>query len=162
MCGKTTLWYRWYRCHIKSTALLGNVMLRQEAAEAGCIEAILFRDGFLTEASASNVFVVKDGVLLAPPKDNLILGGITYEAVIELARKNAVPIEIRKISRAEVASADELWLTSSSKEVLAITTLDEKPVGHGVYAGKPGPIFDRMAQWLRAATRAKVRDAVHA
>ena len=153
---------RWYRCQIKSTALLGNVLLRQQAADAGCIEAVLFRDGYLTEASASNVFVVRNAVLLAPPKDNLILGGITYDAVIELARGNGLAVELRKISRTEVATADELWLTSSSKEVLAITTLDEKPVGHGVYAGKPGPIFDRMAQWLRAATRAKVRNAVHA
>jgi D-alanine transaminase len=144
---------RWYRCHIKSTALLGNVLLRQEAAEAGCIECVLFRDGFLTEASASNVFVVKNGTLLAPPKDNLILAGITYDAVIELARANKLPLELRRISEAEVRAADELWLTSSSKEVLAITSLDEKPVGNG----KPGPVFARMAQWYTAAARAASR-----
>ena len=151
---------RWYRCHIKSTALLGNVLLRQEAAEAGCIECVLFRDGTLTEASASNVFVVKHGTLLAPPKDNLILAGITYDAVIDLARANHLPLELRRISEAEVRAADELWLTSSSKEVLAITTLDEKPVGAGI----PGPVFVRMAQWYRDAARAKARSSatVHA
>jgi D-alanine transaminase len=149
---------RWYRCHIKSTSLLGNVLLRQEAAEAGCIECVLFRDGYLTEASASNVFVVKNGVLLAPPKDNLILAGITYDVVLDLARANGLPVELRRISEAEVRNADELWLTSSSKEVLAITTLDEKPVGNG----QPGPIFAKMARWFTAAARAKKPAPAHA
>jgi D-alanine transaminase len=140
---------RWLRCHIKSTSLLGNVMLRQAAADAGCIECVLFRDGQLTEASASNVFAVKNGVLLAPTKDNLILAGITYDAVIDLAREHGMPVEVRTVSEAEVRNADELWLTSSSKEVLAIVSLDGKPVG----SGKPGPMFERMAAWYEAAKR---------
>jgi D-alanine transaminase len=152
---------RWLRCHVKSTALLGNVLLRQEAADAECAECVLFRDGYLTEASSSNVFVVRAGVLLAPPKDHLILAGITYEAVLDLARENGLPLEVRRISEAEVRSADELWLTSSSKEVLAITRLDGKPVG----SGKPGPVIAKMAQWFRAATRtqsARIAASVHA
>lgn len=154
---------RWLRCHIKSTSLLGNVLLRQAAADAGCIECVLFRDGYLTEASASNVFAVKNGVLLAPAKDHLILAGITYDAVIDLAREHGMPIEVRQVSEAEVRGADELWLTSSSKEVLAIIDLDGKPVG----SGKPGPMFERMANWYSAATRmaasgASAASAAHA
>lgn len=144
---------RWLRCNVKSTALLGNVLLRQQAADAGAAECVLFRDGWLTEASASNVFVVKDGTLLAPPADNLILSGITYEAVLELAREHAMPLQVRRISEAEVRAADELWLTSSSKEVLPITSLDGKPVGNG----KPGPQFARMFAWFEAATRRGAR-----
>ncbi len=137
---------RWLRCDIKSIALLPNVLLRQMAVDAGCAETILIRSGslaegnFLTEGAASNIFVVKDGTLLAPPKDNLMLPGITYDVVLELAAANAIPHEVRRISAAEVFTADELLLTSSTKEVLAITQLDGKPVG----TGKPGVMFDRL------------------
>jgi D-alanine transaminase len=137
---------RWLRCDIKSIALLPNVLLRQAAVEAGCAEAILIRDGsgiegaFLTEGAASNIFVVKDGKLLAPPKDNLMLPGITYDVILELATANGIPFEVRKVMKTEVLNADELLLTSSTKEVLAITTLDDKPVGNG----KPGPMFTRL------------------
>lgn len=149
---------RWLRCHIKSTSLLGNVLLRQEAADQGCIECVLFRDGHLTEASASNVFVVRDGVLLAPPKDNLILAGITYDVVIELARTHGMPLEIRPIQESEVRTADEIWLTSSSKEVLAVVRLDDQPVG----SGEPGALFHRMSSWYDAAKRPAVAAAAHA
>jgi D-alanine transaminase len=132
--------FRWEKCHIKSTSLLGNVLARQISAEAGAIETILFRDGMLTEASSSNVFIVKDGVVAAPPRDNLILLGITYELAAKLAREGALKLEVRPISEAQVRAADEVWLTSSTKEVLAVTTLDGKPVG----SGKPGPVFRRM------------------
>ena len=132
--------FRWEKCHVKSTSLLGNVLARQISADAGATETILFRDGFLTEASSSNVFVVKDGVVSAPPRDNLILMGITYDLVMQLAREGTVKLEVRKVPEAEVRSADEIWLSSSTKEVLAVTTLDGKPVG----AGKPGPLFRRM------------------
>jgi D-alanine transaminase len=132
--------FRWEKCHIKSTALLGNVLARQISADAGATETILFRDGRLTEASSSNVFVVKDGVVYAPPRDNLILMGITYDLVTQLAREGAVKLEQRAVSEAEVRAADEIWLSSSTKEVLAVTTLDGKPVG----AGRPGPVFRRM------------------
>ncbi|HET7728929.1 MAG TPA: aminotransferase class IV [Usitatibacter sp.] len=132
--------FRWEKCHIKSTSLLGNVLARQLSAEVGATETILFRDGFLTEASSSNVFVVKGGRVAAPPRDNLILMGITYDLLTRLAAEGAVDLEIRPVSEAEVRAADELWLSSSTKEVLAVTTLDGKPVG----GGKPGPVFRRM------------------
>lgn len=131
---------RWHRCDIKSISLIGNCLLRQVSADAGAVETILFRDGRLTEASASNVFVVRRGVILCPPKSNLILPGITYDVIAELAQSAGMPFEIRDVSEAEVRDADEVWVTSSSKEVLAIATLDGKPVG----AGKPGPVFQQM------------------
>jgi D-alanine transaminase len=132
--------FRWTKCHIKSTSLLGNILARQLSAEVGATETILLRDGMLTEASSSNVFVVKDGVVAAPPQDNLILLGITYDLVTRLAAEGAVRFEIRAITEAELRGADEVWLSSSTKEVLAVTTLDGKPVG----TGKPGPAFRRM------------------
>jgi len=131
---------RWHRCDIKSISLIGNCLLRQVSVDAGAVETILFRDGKLTEASASNVFVVKGGRILSPAKSNLILPGITYDVVLELAQSGGLPLELRDVSEAEVRGADELWVTSSSKEVLAIVTLDGKPVGEG----KPSPMFRRM------------------
>ncbi len=132
---------RWLRCDIKAIALLPNVLLRQMAVDAGCAETILIRENeFMTEGAASNIFVVKNGKLLAPPKDNLMLPGITYDVVLEIAAANHIPHEVRRISAVEVFAADELLLTSSTKEVLAITTLDGKPVG----TGKPGPMFARL------------------
>jgi D-alanine transaminase len=132
---------RWLRCDIKAIALLPNVLLRQAAVDAGCAEAVLIRDdAFLTEGAASNIFVVKNGKLLAPPKDNLMLPGITYDVILELAAANGIPYELRRISKAEVFDADELLLTSSTREVLAITTLDGKPVG----SGRPGAMFARL------------------
>ncbi len=134
---------RWLRCDIKAISLLPNVLLRQAAVDAGCAEAILIRDdSFLTEGAASNIFVVKNGILLAPPKDHLMLPGITYDVILELAEANAIPHEVRRIDKAEVFDADELLMTSSTKEVLAITTLDNKPVGNG----KPGMMFTRLYQ----------------
>ena len=131
---------RWHRCDIKSISLIGNCLLRQVSAEVGAAETILFRGGFLTEASASNVFVVKGVVILSLPKSNLILPGITYDVIAEIAQAAGLALEYREISEAEVRSADELWVTSSSKEVLAIVTLDGKPVA----GGKPGPLFRRV------------------
>ncbi|MBX3650471.1 MAG: D-amino acid aminotransferase [Burkholderiales bacterium] len=132
--------YRWLNCDIKSVSLLGNCLLRQLSVDAGAAETILFRDGKLTEASASNVFVVRDGVLLTPPKDNLVLPGITYDVVLEIARAREFQVEVRAVDETEVRAADEIWVTSSTKEVLAVTTLDGKPVGDG----RPGPLFRRM------------------
>jgi D-alanine transaminase len=131
---------RWHRCDIKSISLIGNCLLRQVSADVGAVETILFRDGILTEASASNVFVVKGGVILSPAKTNLILPGITYDVIAEIAQAAGLPLEYREISEAEVRAADEIWVTSSSKEVLAIVTLDGKPVA----GGKPGPVFRRV------------------
>ncbi len=132
---------RWLRCDIKAISLLPNVLLRQIAIDAGCAETLLIRDNdFLTEGAASNIFVVKKGALLAPPKDNLMLPGITYDVMLEIATANNIPFEVRRISVAEVFDADELLLTSSTREVLAITRLDGKPVG----TASPGPMFKRM------------------
>lgn len=132
--------YRWLNCDVKSVSLLGNCLLRQLSADVGAAETILFRDGHLTEASASNVFIVRDGVLLTPPKDNLVLPGITYDVVLEIARAREFQLEVRAVSEDEVRSADEIWVTSSTKEVLAVSSLDGKPVGDG----HPGPLFRRM------------------
>jgi D-alanine transaminase len=132
--------YRWLRCDIKSISLIGNVLLRQVSAEADAAETILFRDGRLTEASASNVFIVRRGAIAAPPKSALILPGVTYDVVVELAQAAGLPLELREVSEAEVRGADELWVTSSSKEVLAIVRLDGAPIGDG----RPGPVFRRM------------------
>jgi len=132
---------RWLRCDIKAISLLPNVLLRQMAIDAGCAETIMIRDNeFLTEGSSSNIFVVKDGVLLAPPKDNLMLPGITYDVVLELAAANGIPHQVRKVLLNEVLGADELLLTSSTKEVLAITVLDGKQIG----TGKPGTMFAKL------------------
>jgi len=132
--------FRWEKCHIKSTSLLGNVLARQVSADAGATETILLRDGMLTEAAASNVFVVKDGAVAAAPHDHHILLGITYELLAELAEGGHLRFEVRPVPEAELRAADEIWLSSSTKEVLAVTTLDGKPVGAGV----PGPVFRRM------------------
>jgi len=145
---------RWLRCDIKSIALLPNVLLRQVAVDAGCAETILIRDNkFMTEGSASNIFVVKNGTLLAPPKNNLMLPGITYDVILELAATNDIPYEIRKIDVMEVSTADELLLTSSTKEVLAITTLDDKPVG----SGKPGAMFAKLHKLYQAFKHSVMR-----
>lgn len=136
--------FRWLRCDIKSISLLGNCMLRTRAFDLNGVEAILVRDGLLTEASASNVFIVRDGVVLAPPKSHLMLPGITYDVVLEILQANGVAHALRPITEAELRTADEVWCTSTSKEVLAITTLDGKPVGRGAAAGKPGPAFARV------------------
>lgn len=131
---------RWQRCNIKAISLLANVLLKQQAIDAGVAEALLFRDGYLIEGAASNILIVSNGVLLAPPPSELMLTGITYDLVLELARKHNMPLEIRGITEAEVRQANEIWLTSSSKEVLAIVLLDGLPVG----SGRPGPIYQSM------------------
>ncbi|HWQ40061.1 MAG TPA: D-amino acid aminotransferase [Burkholderiales bacterium] len=136
---------RWLRCDIKATSLLPNVLLRQLAVDAGCVETILLRDGYLTEGAASNIFVVKAGTLLAPPKSHWMLPGITYDVVLELARGNGVRCEVRPVAESELRGADEVWLTSSTKEVLAVVVLDGRPVGNG----KPGRVFTRMYEWYQ-------------
>jgi len=144
---------RWLRCDIKSISLIGNCLLRQLSAAAGAAETILFRDGRLSEASASNVFVVRSGVIQAPPKSNLILPGITYDVVLELAQGARLPFEVRDLAEAEVRAADEIWVTSSSKEVFPIVKLDGRPVGEG----RPGPVFRRMFQLYQDFKREVMR-----
>jgi len=140
VCAISVADNRWLRCNIKAIALLANVLLRQQAVDVGCAEAVMLRDGWLTEGAASNIFVVKGGVLLAPPPSSLMLTGITYDVVLELARTHGIPVEVRPISEAEVRAADELWMTSSTKEIMPIVTLDGAPVG----SGAAGPLAQRM------------------
>jgi D-alanine transaminase len=136
---------RWDRCDIKAIALLPNVLLRQQAIDAGAVETVLFRNGILTEGAASNIFAVERGVILAPPKDHHMLPGITYDLVLELAAAHGVTAEIGHFDEARIHAADELWLTSSTKEVLAIVMLDGKPVADG----KPGPMHRKMYGWYQ-------------
>jgi D-alanine transaminase len=146
---------RWLRCDIKAISLLPNVLLRQLAVDAGAAETLLLRDGFLTEGAASNIFVVRNNILLAPPKDNLMLPGITYDVILELAAAASFKTEVRRISEHEVRTAQELWLTSSTKEVLAITHLDGKPVADG----QPGPLFRQMYRYYQDYKNTVMRSA---
>ncbi len=142
---------RWLRCDIKAISLLPNVLLRQMAVDAGTAETVLLRDGFLSEGAASNIFVVKDGVLLAPPKGPLMLPGITYDVVLELAAANGILFHVEPIAESTLRNADEIWLTSSTKEILPITHLDGQAVG----SGAPGPVYrrlDRLYQDYKATT----------
>lgn len=136
---------RWSRCDLKVVSLLANVLARQQAVEQGCAEALLIRDGLMKEGAASNIFIVKDGVLIAPPKTHLMLPGITYDVILELAETHRQAHEVREISEAELRAADEVWMTSSTKEILAITRLDGQPVG----TGQPGPYGEQMWQWYQ-------------
>lgn len=131
---------RWLRCDIKATALLGNVLARQFAVDHGAAEVVMFRDGLLTEGSAANIWVVAGGTLRSPPSDHRMLEGIRVRFLEELARDVGVPFEQRPITRAEVASADELLVSSASREVIAATRLDGRPVGAGV----PGPVWQAL------------------
>ena len=141
---------RWLRCDLKTTSLLANCLLRQMAVDAGCVETVLFRDGFLTEGSASSIFVVRNGVLLAPIQNHLMLPGITYDVILELAARHGLAHEVRDITEAETRAADELWMCSSTKEVLPIVVLDGNAVGKRVGAGgTPGPLFAAMYAWYQ-------------
>jgi len=145
--------FRWERGDIKSTSLLGNVLARQISADHGAMETIMFRDGYLTEASGSNVWVVHEGALLGPPKSEHVLEGIRVELLRELCEDCGVAYNLRPIPEADVLSADELLISSATKEILPVTTLDNEPVGHGALRGKPGPVYARLYE---AYQRAKV------
>ncbi len=131
---------RWSRCHIKATSLLPNILLRQEALDQGAAEAILIRDDQATEGAASNLFAVIDGVITTPPKGPMLLPGITRDLVLELAKNNALPCQEKTISLTELQQADEIWLTSSTKEILSVTQLDKKAIANG----KPGPLYQQL------------------
>lgn len=133
---------RWSRCDIKSISLLPNLLLRQQAVEAGANEAILIRDGEVTEGAASNVFIVKEGIILTPPLSNFLLGGITRDIVIELAKANNIPLKQTIVNIQALREADEIWITSSTKEIVPIVNLNDKPVG----SGQAGPMWRRMAK----------------
>ncbi|MFN3714813.1 MAG: D-amino acid aminotransferase [Alcanivoracaceae bacterium] len=133
---------RWSRCDIKSVALLANVLMRQQAVSEGAAEAILIRDGFATEGSASNFFIVRDGLIITPPKSHLILPGITRDLLVELAHQHGMAVAEREVTEAELKGADEIWLSSSTKEVVPVTQLN----GHALGDGQPGPVWRAMAR----------------
>lgn len=132
--------FRWEKAHIKSTSLLGAVFARQISFDADAVETVMFRGDHLSEAAASNVWVVKNGVVMGPPKDHLVLEGIRFGLIEEICRTQNIPFALRRITRAEVLDADELLLSSATKEVLAVTLLDGQPVGNG----RPGPIYTQL------------------
>ncbi len=143
--------FRWERGDIKSTSLLGNVLARQMSADHGAMETIMFRDGFLTEASGSNVWIVRDGALIGPPKSSHVLEGIRVELLRELCEDAGVGYHLRPVPEAEVMSADEVLISSATKEVLPVTHIDGQPVGHGTMHGKPGPVYGKLhAAYQRA------------
>ena len=143
--------FRWERGDIKSISLLGNVLARQMSADRGALETVMFRDGFLTEASGSNVWVVHEGAVLGPPKSEHVLEGIRYELIRELCEECGIAFNLKPIPEAEVLSADELLLSSATKEVLPVTTLDGDAVGHGALHGKPGPVYARLYEAYQTA-----------
>lgn len=149
--------FRWERGDIKSISLLGNVLARQMSADHGAIETIMFRDGWLTEASGSNVWVVHEGALLGPPKSVHVLDGIRVDLLAELCADVGIAYNLRPIAESDVRSADEIILTSATKEVLPVTRLDGEPVGHGALRGKPGPVYARLYE---AYQRAKLEQSV--
>lgn len=145
--------FRWEKAHLKATSLLGAVFSRQISFDAGATETVMFRNGFLSEAASSNVWLVKDGVLVGVPKDNLVLEGIRFGLIEELCKARGIPFELRRITREEVLAADELLLSSATKEVLPVTTLDGVAVGTGIGKGQPGPIYQKLYAAYQDAIR---------
>jgi Branched-chain amino acid aminotransferase/4-amino-4-deoxychorismate lyase len=131
---------RWAYCQIKATTLLANVLLRQQAVESGAVEAILIRNGEVTEGTASNLFIIIDGTVATPPKGPLLLPGITRDLILELTRAYGIPNQERVIREEELRHAKEIWLTSSTREIMPITVLDGRPIGNG----RPGPLWARL------------------
>jgi D-alanine transaminase len=149
--------FRWERGDIKSISLLGNVLARQMSADHGAVETIMFRDGFLTEAAASNVWIAHEGALLGPPKSEHVLEGIRFELLRELCEECGIAYNLRPIAEADVRAADEVMLSSATKEIIAVTQLDGEAVGHGALRGKPGPVYGRL---FEAYQRAKASMAI--
>jgi len=141
--------FRWQRGDIKSTSLLGNVLARKISADQGADETILLRDDgpagpWLTEGASSNVWVVHEGALLGPAPDEHVLAGVRIELLRELCEDTGIAFNLRPVSEADVRSADEVLLSSASKEVIAVTRLDGEQVGHGALRGRPGPVYARL------------------
>ena len=149
--------FRWERGDIKSTSLLGNVLARQISADAGALETIMFRDGLLTEAAASNVWIARDGALLGPPKSSHVLEGIRYDLLRDLCQDCGIAYNLRPVTEAEVLGADEVMLSSATKEILPVTRIDGQPVGHGALRGRPGPVYARLHE---AYERAKATQSI--
>jgi D-alanine transaminase len=145
--------FRWERGDIKSVSLLGNVLARQMSADHGAMETIMFRDGFLTEASGSNVWIAHEGALLGAPKSEHVLEGIRFDLLHELCEETGIAYNLRPIPEADVRSADEVLISSATKEILPVTRLDGEAVGHGALRGKPGPVYARLYEaYQRAKT----------
>lgn len=136
---------RWQRCDIKAITLLSNVLLRQQAAEQGAAEAVLVRDGKVIEGSSSNIFVINDGTLLTPPKSAHMLPGITRDLVLELADRHGVPHTETDIDPGMLEQAGEIWITSSTREIVPVTQLNGRTVG----SGSPGPVWKTMSAHYR-------------
>ena len=149
--------FRWERADIKSISLLGNVLARQMSADRDAVETIMFRAGHLTEASASNVWIVHEGALLGPPKSEHVLEGIRVELMKELCEECGIAYNLRPIAESELTVADEILLSSATKEILPVTTLDGEGVGHGALRGKPGPVYGRLHE---AYQRAKLTQSI--
>jgi D-alanine transaminase len=143
--------FRWERGDIKSTSLLGNVLARQISADAGASETLMFRDGFLTEAASSNVWVAREGALLGVPKSEHVLEGIRYDLLRELCQACGIAYHLRPIPESDVLTADEVMLSSATKEVLAVTRIDGQTVGHGALRGRPGPVYARLFEAYQQA-----------
>jgi len=137
---------RWELCNVKATTLLANILLRQQAVEKGCAEAILVKDGYVTEGAASNIFAVIDGILITPPQGSEILPGITRNVILEIARENNIPYSEDIISLDALKTASEIWLTSSTREIVPVVQLDNETIANG----KPGPIWRTMNQLFQA------------
>ena len=149
--------FRWERGDIKSISLLGNVLARQMSADHGAVETIMFRNHVLTEAAASNVWIVHEGALLGPPKSEHVLEGIRYELLRELCEECGIAFNLKPIPEADVFSADEVLLSSATKEVLPVTRIDNELVGHGALRGKPGPVYAKLYE---AYQRAKASQSI--
>jgi len=132
---------RWKLCNIKTINILANLLLRQEARELGGEEAILIRDGLALEGAASNLFITTNGELITPPPSRHLLPGVTRDLILELAGAEGIPKKQADITEKQLRSADEIWLTSSTREIMPIVRLDNEPVANG----QPGPIYRRMA-----------------
>lgn len=136
---------RWKRCDIKAITLLANVILKQEAHDADAAEAILIKDGMALEGAASNLFIVMEGKIITPPQSNQLLPGVTRDLVLELAEVNGIPFKERPVMKQELLNAQEIWLTSSTREILPVTKLDNEKVNDG----KPGAFWINMIDLYR-------------
>jgi len=138
---------RWELCHIKSISLLGSVLQRRKATEAGVDEGILMRDGHVSEGTSSNVFIVKQGVIITPPKSLHMLGGITREVILAIAEQQKMPYREAEIPETDLYTADEIWITSAVRTIVPVLSLNKKHVGDG----KPGTVWQKMITHYRAA-----------
>ncbi len=137
--------FRWHRCDIKTTSLIANVWLRQQAKEQGAAEAVLVRDGVVTEGAATNVFAVVDGIVRTAPQGSNLLPGITRDLVVELMNRHGVSYEERAFTEQQMINAEEVWITSSTNEVMPVSRINDNVVS----GGRPGPAFQRVYDWFQ-------------